>query len=320
VIPLTAAPAAENLRQSYEAAVLALAGKDPGIHLLEVQPSALGAPTPFRGKYPQRYSEVVAGAPSALATAAELAENGRTVFASVPLGLLSAGPYELLRDSICFPHRNVKVVATDAGLREGDEGGPHAFLEDLGIARGLPGLTVVVPADGPTTRAAVDALCEQAGPAYLRLSRTDLPTLTDGSFRIGRAKEVRGGSDVALVAVGAMLGPALDVAEDLGKVGVSARVLDFASMKPFDEPALLRAARDTGAILTLEEHSVLTGLGALVASTVAENYPVPVRRVGVADVFVSSARGGTLFERYGLGRERIRDEAWELLGLRGRVS
>jgi transketolase len=194
------------------------------------------------------------------------------------------------------------------------------MVEDIGLMRGLPGMTVIVPADAPTTRAATFAVHDRPGPAYVRLTRENLPTVTDGSFAIGTAAELRPGTDLTIVAVGALVARGLEVAEELAAVGVSTRVLDFASVKPFDEPALLRAARDTGAILVLEEHSVLTGVGALVASTTGENYPVPVRRVGVPDVFGESGDPWALLDRYGMSLERIRDEAWELLRLRGKAQ
>jgi len=181
-------------------------------------------------------------------------------------------------------------------------------------------MTVIVPADAPTTRAATRAVAERNGPAYVRLTRENLPVVTDGSFQIGKAAELRSGSDLTIVAVGALLARGLQVAEELARVGISTRVLDLASVKPFDEPALLRAARDTGAILVLEEHSVLTGVGALVASTTSENYPVPVRRVGVPDVFGESGEPWALLDRFGMSKEHILEEAWELLRLRGKVQ
>ncbi|HLM70364.1 MAG TPA: transketolase C-terminal domain-containing protein, partial [Thermoplasmata archaeon] len=221
--------------------------------------------------------------------------------------------------SICYNKANVKIVATHGGLLVGADGGTHQIVEDIGLMRGLPGMTVIVPADAPTTRAATFAVADRYGPAYVRLTRENLPTVTDGSFQIGKAAELRGGTDLTIVAVGSLVARGLEVAAELAQVGISVRVLDFASVKPFDAPALLRAARDTGAILVLEEHSVLTGVGALVASTTSENYPVPVRRVGVPDVFGESGDPWALMDRYGMSKERIRDEAWELLRARGKV-
>ena len=228
--------------------------------------------------------------------------------------------YAAIREHLSLRQANVKIVAHEGSSTPGAFRETHPFLEDLGIMRGLPGMTVIVPADGPSTRGALLAVHRQEGPAYLRLARGTLPTVSDGSFEIGRATELRAGTDLTIVAVGALVVRALEVARTLAEVGISARVLDFASVKPFDEPALLRAARDTGAILVLEEHTVLTGVGALVASTTSENYPVPVRRVGIPDVLVESDALPDRLDRYGLGFERIRDEAWELLRLRGKVT
>jgi len=255
-----------------------------------------------------------------MSIAAGLALQGRTVYASTFAVFAAGQAYNFVRQSICYNRANVKIVATHGGLLVGPDGGTHQIVEDIGLMRGLPGMTVIVPADAPTTRAATFAVAERDGPAYVRLTRENLPTVTDGSFAIGKAAELRSGSDLTIVAVGAMVARGLEVAEELAKVGISTRVLDLASVKPFDAPALLRAARDTGAILVLEEHSVLTGVGALVAATTSENYPVPVRRVGVPDVFGESGDAWALLDRYGMSRERIRDEAWELLQARGKVQ
>ena len=194
------------------------------------------------------------------------------------------------------------------------------MMEDIGLMRGLPGMTVIVPGDAPTTRSAIRAVAGFRGPAYVRLASGDFPTVTDGAFAIGRANELRVGSDLTIVAIGTLLAPALAVADELRRVGISARVLDLASVKPVDVPALLRAARETGAMLVLEEHTVETGIGALVAATTSENYPVPVRRVGVPDVFapIDDSRSG--LDPLGLSISRIMDEAWELLELRGKVQ
>ena len=186
--------------------------------------------------------------------------------------------------------------------------------------RGLPGMTVVVPADAPSTHSATLALAGFDGPAYLRLVRESLPTVTDGSFVLGRATEVRAGGDLTIVAVGALVARALEVGLELHRVGVEARVLDFASMKPFDEKALLKAARETGAILTMEEQSVVTGLGTIVAATTSGAHPVPVRSLGVPDVFEEGGDPATRLDRHGLSKARAMEEAWELLRLRGKVQ
>jgi transketolase len=310
----------ESLRDAYGKTLVELGEANPELVVLDADLSGSTRTMLFGQRFPDRFFNVGVMEPTMMTIAAGLALGGRTVFASTFAVFAAGQAYNTVRQSICYNHANVKIVATHGGLLVGGDGGTHQIVEDLGLMRGLPGMTVIVPADAPTTRAAVRTVAAMTGPAYVRLTRENLPVVTDGSFRLGRAAELRSGSDLTIVAVGALVARALEVAEDLGQVGVSTRVLDFASIKPFDEPALLRAARETGALLTLEEHTVLTGLGALVASTTSENYPVPVRRVGVPDLFGESGDPWALLDRYGMSRERIRDEAWELLRLRGKVQ
>jgi len=254
-----------------------------------------------------------------LAAAVAMAGTGKTVFASGPLAIVAGAEYATVRTQIGPTRASVKIVARDGGLvGAGDRA--QLLLEDVGVMRGIPGMTVIVPADAPTTEAATHALATQGGPAYLRLTADERPTVTDGSFRLGLAAELRAGSDLTIVALGAMVERALTVAAEFAQVGVSVRVLDLASVKPFDQAAILRAARDTGAVLTAEEHGLPTGIGTLVAAVTAENYPVPVRRVGVPDLFSTADDGADPFDRLGLSFARMRDEAWELLRQRGKVQ
>ena len=317
---MTDARKAESLRDAYGKALVELGEKDPTLVVLDADLSGSTRTMLFGQRFPDRFFNVGVMEDTMMTIAAGFALEGRVAFASTFAVFAAGQAYNFVRQSIGYNRANVKIVATHGGLLVGPDGGTHQMLEDIGLMRGLPGMTVIVPADAPSTRAATFAVAERAGPAYVRLTRENLPTVTDGSFTIGRAAELRAGTDLTIVGVGAMLARGLEAAEDLAKVGVSTRVLDFASVKPFDEPALLRAARDTGAILVLEEHTVLTGVGALVASTTSENYPVPVRRVGVPDVFGESGDAWALLDRYGLSKERILDEAWELLKLRGKVQ
>jgi transketolase len=317
---MSATPKVESLRDAYGKTLVELGESDPNLTVLDADLSGSTRTVLFGQRFPDRFFNVGVMEPTMMTIAAGLALGGRTVFAST-FAIFAAGQaYNTVRQSICYNHANVKIVATHGGLLVGGDGGTHQMVEDLGLMRGLPGMTVIVPADAPTTRAATRAIAAFDGPAYVRLTRENLPVVTDGEFRIGKAQELRSGSDLTIVAVGALLARGLEVADELAKVGLSVRVLDLASVKPFDEPALLRAARETGAILVLEEHSVLTGVGALVAATTSENYPVPVRRVGVPDVFGESGDPWALLDRYGMSKERIRDEAWELLRARGKVQ
>jgi transketolase len=317
---VTAAKKPESLRDAYGKALVELGEKDPDLVVLDADLSGSTRTMLFGQKFPDRFFNVGVMEDTMMTIASGLALSGRVAFASTFAVFAAGQAYNYVRQSICYNRANVKIVATHGGLLVGPDGGTHQMIEDIGLMRGLPGMTVVVPADAPTTRAVTFAVHERAGPAYVRLTRENLPTVTDGAFTLGRASELHAGSDLTIVAVGALLARGLEVAEELAGVGVSVRVLDFASVKPFDAPALLRAARDTGAILVLEEHSPLTGVGALVASTTSENYPVPVRRIGVPDVFGESGEAWALLDAYGMSKARILEEAWELLKLRGKVQ
>jgi len=308
----------ESLVTAHEAELIELAATDPNFLVID---GTDGPPAgPFATKFPQRYSRASASGSGWLSEAAGRAASDRAVFARASSTESASGAYGTIRDAICGPGANVKVVGTHGGPPSEGVPGEGRIVEDIGVLRGLPGMTVAVPADAPSARAATRALAGFSGPAYLRLTRTELPTVTDGSFQLGRAPMLRDGADLTIVAIGALVARGLDVADELGRVGVSARVLDFASIKPFDEKALLRAARETGAVLTLEEHSVATGLGSLVASATAEESPVPVRRVGLPDVFGAPEGGGSGLDRFGVSRERCLEEAWSLLRLRGKVQ
>jgi transketolase len=311
---------AESLWEACGTTLLELGEADPKVVVLALPAEGADGVDPFRERFPTRFFPVEGSPSEAIATAAAHAHNEHTVYASTSAAFAAGSSYSSVRQVLCAHRANVKLIADEGGASSGRLPATSPFLEDVGIMRALPGMTVIVPADAPSTRGALRAVHQHSGPAYLRLARGTLPTVTDGSFQIGRAAELRAGADLTIVAIGALVARALEVATALAAVGISTRVLDFASVKPFDEPALLRAARDTGAILVLEEQTVLTGVGALVASTTSENYPVPVRRVGVPDLFEDPSDPRDRLDRYGLGVERIRDEAWELLRLRGKVT
>ncbi len=319
---MTGAPSAplrsESLLAACGEALVELGREDPGVRVIVRDASTEGIAQRFAQSFPDRALRSGPAPSSLLARAAEAAAGGGPAVLSLDAVDAVGEAYRSIRDVIAYRRTRVVIVAVHAGFPEG--GTVPGAVEDLGVMRALPSMAVAVPADAPTTRSAVRALAPWPGPSYLRLAGRDLPTVTDGTFALGRAAERRPGSDLTIVAAGAPVAQALDAAREFAAVGVSVRVLDFASIKPFDEPALLRAARDTGAILVLEEHSVLTGLGALVAATTSEDYPVPVRRLGVPDLFAASDAALAPLDRYGLSAERIRDETWELLRIRGKVQ
>jgi transketolase len=309
-----------SLGEAYGEALRELGERDPALVVLDADLTGSARTAPFGKRFPDRFFRLGGMEPTMMSIAAGLALGGRTVFAS-GLAVFTAGQaYNALRLSVCYNRANVKIVATHGGLLVGGDGAPYQMLEDIALMRSLPGMTVIVPGDAPTTRAATLALTGFDGPAYVRLTRENLPILTEGAFTLGRATRLREGSDLTIVAVGAMLARALDVAEELHQAGVEARVLDFASIKPADEKALIQAARETGAILTMEEHNVLTGLGNLVASAISTTDPVPVRQVGVPDLFGESGDPWKLLDHYGLSQRHALDEAWALLKVRGKVS
>lgn len=272
------------------------------------------------GRHPDRAFTVESDELGPLRRAAELAADGRTVIVSGAAADLLGPAYRRLRDGLGRAHLRVKILGWHEGVPVGAAEGPSPLVEDIGVARGIPGLTVAVPADGPSAEAAVRAVAATEGPAYLRLTRAPLPTVTHEPFRLGHAPVVRDGADLGVLAVGAMVARALELAAELAKVGVSARVLDLASVKPFDLGAVLRAARDTGALLVAEEHSVATGIGSLVAAATAENHPVPVRRVGLPDVLGTPTPNGETSVGLALSLGRMTEEAWELLRVRGKVE
>lgn len=325
VAPPAAAPAAakaprrsESLRDAYGKTLVELGKVDPTMAVLDADLSGSTRTVLFGKQFPDRYFNVGVAEMNMMGIAAGLSTGGRCVFAST-FAVFAAGlAYNTVRQSIGYNKLNVKIVATHAGLTVGKDGGTHQMLEDVALMRSIPGMTVVVPADAPETEAATRAFHASYGPAYMRLSRENFPVVTDGNFSLGHFGVMREGKDLTFAANGVMVSRAMDAAEEMARSGVDVRVLNCSSMKPFDNDAILKAARETGAILTLEEHTVLTGLGAAVAACTAERYPALVRRIGTADVFGESGDGWKLLEKYGLGQDRILEEAFDLLKQRGR--
>jgi transketolase len=302
---------------AYREGLLAAAVRVPTLAVVEAGLPPPVASSSFAARFPSRY--VTPPEAEFVPVTVERCAAGGPVFLGAPIPWVLEGAYPSLVRSLVFPRRNVKLVGFPADAFPAGKGGPPSVRDDLGTMRALPGLTVVAPADGPTVRSAILALAERAGPAYVRLPPSDAPTVTDGAFSVGRAQELRSGGDLAIVSLGPMLARALEVADELARVGISVRVLDAASVKPLDEAAVLRAARDTGAILVVEAAPLGTGLGSLVAAMTAENCPVPVRRLGFPDLWPEGDAAARRDE-LGLSLDRVRDEAWELLRRRGRIA
>jgi transketolase len=294
-------------RVAYGEALAELGGINSDIVVLDADLSGSTKTAGFASKYPERFIQMGIAEADMMGTAAGLAATGKTAFASTFAVFATGRAFDQVRQSIAAPGLNVKICATHAGLTVGEDGGSHQSIEDIALMRVLPNMTVIVPSDAVQTGWAVRIAAEQKGPFYLRLGRASVPTLYDEDvdFELGKAKTLREGQDVTIIACGVMVSRALEAADRLEERGIRARVLDMHTIKPLDEEAVRAAAVETGAIVTVEEHSVIGGLGGAVCETVCSRAPAPVIRVGVADMFGKSGKPDELLEAYGLTVENI---------------
>lgn len=290
-------------REAYGAALVELGRKNPDVVVLDADLAKSTKTAGFGKEFPARFFDMGIAEQNMIGTAAGLAAAGKVPFASSFAVFATGRVYDQVRNSIAYPRLNVKIAATHAGITVGEDGASHQMVEDIALMRALPNMTVFVPADAVETRAAVMAAAEMDGPVYIRLGRSGVPVLHDENnfkFEPGRAVTLRDGSDVTVVACGIMAAAALEAAEQLAGEGVSVRVLDVHTIKPLDVQAVVDAAKATGAVVTAEEHNIIGGLGSAVTEALAENHPVPVRRVGVQDTFGESGKPAELLEKYGL--------------------
>ena len=266
----------------------------------------------FKKKYPNRHFDCGIAEGNMMSVAAGVATTGKIPFVSTFAMFAAGRAFEQIRNSIGYPHLNVKICATHAGITVGEDGATHQCLEDIALMRTIPGMTVINPADAVETRAAVEAAILHDGPVYIRLGRLALPVINDKpdyKFELGKGIVMREGTDVTLVATGMMVSVALEAAEQLQNEGISAAVVNIHTIKPLDKELIRRMATETGAIVTAEEHTVIGGLGAAVAETVCESCPVPVLRVGINDQFGRSGKVPALLEAYGLTAARLIETA-----------
>ena len=274
----------------------------------------------FKEAFEERFFDCGIAEGNMIGIAAGLAAAGKTVVAS-SFAMFAAGrAFEQIRNSVAYPALNVKVAATHAGITVGEDGATHQCLEDLALMRVIPGMTVICPADVTEAYAAVEAVLNYEGPCYLRFGRYAVPVIHDQNnykFEIGKGEIIREGSDVTIIATGLMVSMAITAADTLAAEGISARVINIHTLKPLDTAIIESAARETGAIVTAEEHNIIGGLGSAVAEAVAEAYPVPVLRVGVEDKFGRSGKVPPLLEMYGLTPDAIADTARAAVKLKG---
>ena len=300
-------------RAVYGEMLVELAEKDPELIVLDAELSSATMTRGFARAYPERFLDMGIAEANMIGVAAGLATCGKKPFAN-SFAMFTAGrAYEQVRNSVAYPGLNVKCVGSHGGLSVGEDGATHQCLEDLALMSAIPGMLVLNPCDGNEMRQAVLALIEYVGPAYMRLGRMAVENVTDAvegyKFELGKAAKLREGSDLTICATGLMVQRALAAAEALEAEGISARVLDFHTVKPIDKAALDAAAKETGCIVTTEEHSVMGGLGSAIAAYIAETNPVPVLRHGVYDEFGRSGTPEKVLEAYGLTAEGIAAKA-----------
>ena len=298
-------------REAYGQALEELGAVRQDVVVLDADLSKSTKTSMFQSKYPERFFNAGIAEQNLMGLAAGFAAAGKVPFASTFAVFATGRAYDQIRNSICYPRLNVKIAATHAGITVGEDGGSHQALEDINLMRGLPNMTVLVPADGPEAKNAVKAAAEYEGPVYIRLGRSGVPTITDADapFVIGKGRVMREGSDVTLIGCGMMVAKALEAVDALAEEGVSAAVIDMSTIKPIDRELIVEWAKKTGAIVTAEEHNVIGGLGSAVAEVLVEEALVPMERVGIEDVFGESGTGGELVEKYRLTAEHIVEKA-----------
>lgn len=303
-------------REAYGQALKELGGKIKDLVVLDADLSKSTKTADFKKAYPERFFNVGIAEQNMMGVAAGLAAAGKIPFVS-SFAMFAAGrAYEQVRNSICYPALNVKIAATHAGLTVGEDGASHQSIEDISLMRTAPNMTVIVPCDAAETRAAVSFAASYHGPVYLRLGRMGTPDIfgDDYVFELGKAVQLSDGNDVTLIATGMMVAAAQQAATALKEQGYSARVLDMHTIKPIDQTAIIAAAKETGAIVTCEEHSIYGGLGSAVAEVLGEHCPVPMQRVGVQDTFGESGVGAELLVKYHLTGDDIAAAALAVIG------
>ncbi len=294
-------------REAYGEILKELGKKYHDIVVLDADLSKSTKTAVFAKAFPDRFFNVGIAEQNLMGVGAGMAVVGKIPFVSTFAMFAAGRAFEQIRNSICYPKLNVKIAATHAGLTVGEDGASHQSIEDISLMRSIPNMTVIVPADAQETRQAVTFAVEYKGPVYIRLGRMSVPDLftADYNFEIGKAVQLVEGIDVTIMSTGIMVAPAKDAAEELMNAGIRARVLNFHTIKPIDKEAIMKAAKDTGAIVTCEEHSIIGGLGSAVAEVVVETMPVPMERVGVKDTFGESGKPAALLAKYNLTAQDI---------------
>ena len=304
-------------RESFGKAIAEFADQYPDVVVLDADLAAATKTGVFKKAHPERFIDCGIAECNMIGIAAGLAACGKIPFAA-SFAMFSAGrAFEQVRNSVGYPHLNVKIVGSHAGISVGEDGATHQCCEDIGLMRTIPGMVILNPADHYEMRAAVKAAIEYEGPVYLRLGRLAVESVNnndDYTFEIGKSITLREGSDITVIATGLLVGEAVKAADALKNEGISVRVIDMHTIKPLDKEAVLKAAKETGKIITAEEHNVIGGLGDVVASVLAEELPTPLVKIGVNDEFGHSGPAVDLLKQFGLCASHIEEVVKKALG------
>lgn len=302
-------------RDAYGQALVELGELNSNVVVLDADLSGSTKTKDFKKVYPERFFNMGIAEQNLMGAASGLATTGKIPFASTFAVFATGRAYDQIRNAICYPNLPVKVAATHAGITVGEDGGSHQMIEDINLMRGLPNMHVFVPADGPETKAIIHAVSELEAPCYIRMGRAKVPNVTEGKgFQIGKGSLLREGIDATVIACGVMVSVALEASELLAEKGISVAVINMSSIKPIDKDLIVEWARETGAIVTAEEHNIIGGLGSAVSEVLIEEYPIPLKRIGIEDKFGQSGSPDELMKLYGLTKEAIADAVELVIG------
>lgn len=294
-------------RQAYGQALVEIGKENENLIVMDADLSKSTMTAEFKKVYPERFFNMGIAEQDLYATAAGLALSGKVVCASTFAMFAAGRAFEIIRNSIGYTHANVKVCATHAGITVGEDGATHQTFEDIALMRTIPGMTVINPSDGQSAKMLIKQAVEMDGPCYIRLGRASVPVFygEDADITLGKGNLLKDGKDVTIIATGIMVNEAMIAAEELAKEGIDARVIDIHTIKPLDEEIIIKAAKETGKIVTAEEHSVIGGLGSAVSEVVVKNCPVKMAMVGQLDTFGESGKPDQLKERYNMTAKDI---------------
>ena len=302
-------------REAYGKALVKLGKINDDVVVLDADLSKSTKTNDFLKAYPNRFFNMGIAEQNLVGAACGFAAAGKIPFASTFAMFATGRAFEVIRNSVCYPKLNVKICATHAGITVGEDGGSHQSVEDISLMRSIPNMTVVVPADGVEAEKMIFAAAEFNGPMYVRLGRSAVPTIfeEDYNFEIGKGVVLREGNDATIIACGIMVNEAIIAADMLKEENINVRVINMSTIKPIDTEIIIKAAKETKAIITAEEHSIIGGLGSAVSEVVSENHPTIVKKVGVNDSFGESGTPNELLEKYGLNAKNIVEKVKEAL-------